>query len=117
IVDGAAPAEDPVPVRLKEAALRLFASRGLERVTIREIADAARVNSALLYHYFENKEQLYEQILTERVNTLTDRLSEANSLDLPPMARLEALSYAFLSHFRDEGTGGAFTMRELLGLG
>ncbi len=105
------------PERLRAAALELFASKGLANVTIREIADRAGVNSAVLYHYHESKEQLYEAILNDRMGVLQDRLAEANDPALGPVERITAICAAFLDHFYDEGTGGTFVLRELVGLG
>lgn len=46
-----------------EAALPLFASRGVEGTTTKQIAQAADVSEALLYKYFPSKESIYEQML------------------------------------------------------
>jgi len=42
-----------------EAAKGVFAEVGYDRATIRAIATAARVDPALIHHYFGNKEQLF----------------------------------------------------------
>lgn len=44
--------------RILETALRLFASRGYEETTMREIADEAECSPGLLYRYFASKEEL-----------------------------------------------------------
>ncbi len=44
---------------LASAALDLFAERNFASVTIKDIANAAEVNTALIYYYFENKEALF----------------------------------------------------------
>lgn len=41
-------------------ALDLFAERNFAAVTIKEIAKAADINAALLYYYFESKEDLFQ---------------------------------------------------------
>ena len=45
------------------AALDLFAQRGVSSVTIIDIAKALRVNTALIYYYFESKDDLFRACL------------------------------------------------------
>lgn len=45
------------------AALDLFSKRDVSTVTIKEIAAAANVNSALIYYYFDDKEHLFRAAL------------------------------------------------------
>ncbi|MHB8525116.1 MAG: TetR/AcrR family transcriptional regulator [Candidatus Acidiferrales bacterium] len=48
--------------RILAAAERIFAARGLAGARTEEIARAARVNKAMLYYYFQSKEQLYRAV-------------------------------------------------------
>jgi AcrR family transcriptional regulator len=48
---------------LLDAAERLFARRGFQSTTIKAIAGAAGVNTALLYYYFPDKQGLYHAVL------------------------------------------------------
>ncbi|CAM3144542.1 TetR family transcriptional regulator [Streptomyces albus] len=48
---------------LMSAASALFAERGYERTTVRDIAARARVNQALLFRYFGSKQALFEQVV------------------------------------------------------
>jgi AcrR family transcriptional regulator len=49
----------------------LFAASGYAAVTIKQIAAAASVNSALLYYYFTDKAALYEAVLERVVQTIS----------------------------------------------
>jgi len=49
--------------KLLDAATRLFAGRGYQSVSIREIALAAGVNSALVNYHFGSKQALFEEII------------------------------------------------------
>jgi AcrR family transcriptional regulator len=49
--------------KIMDAAVQLFDSQGFEATTIREIAQKAGVNSAMIGYYFENKKKLLEQIM------------------------------------------------------
>ncbi len=51
--------------RILETALTLFAERGTEGTTMRELARRAGVNVALAYHHFGSKRDLYRAVLQE----------------------------------------------------
>jgi AcrR family transcriptional regulator len=55
---------------LLEAALRRFAREGYAATTVRDIAEDAGVNVALIARYFESKEGLYATALREAVDEL-----------------------------------------------
>ena len=57
---------------IADTAARLFAERGYEQVTVREIARAAEVAEQTLYNYFPTKEQL----VTDREQQIQQRLSD-----------------------------------------
>lgn len=45
-----------------------FSRRGFEQVGVRDVADAAGVNAALVIRYFGTKEALFEQAVTQAVD-------------------------------------------------
>ncbi|HEY3272385.1 MAG TPA: TetR/AcrR family transcriptional regulator, partial [Methanocella sp.] len=49
--------------RILNVAIDLFAVKGFDAVSLREIADAAGVRKASLYYYFTTKDEILEQIL------------------------------------------------------
>jgi len=53
-------------------ALRLFAEVGYANATVKAIADAAGINPALLYYYYENKEALFIAALRYAINAALD---------------------------------------------
>ncbi|ATC64625.1 TetR family transcriptional regulator [Nibricoccus aquaticus] len=70
--------EVPVRDRLLRAATTLFARAGLDGTTVDEIVETAEVNKRMVYHYFGNKEQLYQEVLTEAYRGL--EVLEINTL-------------------------------------
>jgi AcrR family transcriptional regulator len=50
-------------LQLIDTALDVFAVKGLEAATIKDLSDAAGVAQGLLYHYFPSKEALLEAVL------------------------------------------------------
>ena len=53
-----------------EVAATLFASKGFEATSIREIGDAAGILSGSLYHHFKSKEEMLHDILKRFVDKL-----------------------------------------------
>src|SRR5215813_4115516 len=84
--------------RIRDAALTLFAERGIEASTIRDIAAAAGVSSGLVRHHFGSKEALRDACdayAFERMKQIGDeliaegRIAEAGLMaDLQPAVRL-----------------------------
>ena len=56
------------------AAGELFAAQGFSATTIKEIAGKAKVNSALLYYYFEDKEGLYRAVLAHLMGSVSQAI-------------------------------------------
>jgi AcrR family transcriptional regulator len=50
-------------LQLIDTALDVFAAKGLEAATVKDLSDAAGVAQGLLYHYFPSKEALLEAVL------------------------------------------------------
>ncbi len=53
--------------RVLDAAIELFAQRGIAATPLRAIAQGARVTPALLHYYFRSRDRLVETLLAERV--------------------------------------------------
>jgi TetR/AcrR family transcriptional regulator len=62
------PATDQARKRILLAALHEFSVHGLAGARTDTIADSAKVNKALLYYYFKNKEALYAAAFEEVLN-------------------------------------------------
>ncbi|MDV6014164.1 TetR/AcrR family transcriptional regulator [Haloechinothrix sp. LS1_15] len=69
---------------------RLFAERGFKSTTVRDIADAAGILSGSLYHHFDSKEQMVDEILTAFLDDLFGTYREIVAQDLGPRKTLEA---------------------------
>jgi TetR/AcrR family transcriptional regulator, mexJK operon transcriptional repressor len=51
-----------------DGALQVFASKGFEKATNKDIAQAAKIGSpGLIYHYFKDKRDLFQQVLEQRI--------------------------------------------------
>src|SRR5215472_2880281 len=79
-----------------QAASSEFAMEGLAGARMDAIAHAARVNKALLYYYFHDKDALYGAVLDQFFRPLFSRLSEVLDGSASPGEKI--LGYA-LAHF------------------
>ena len=62
----------------------LFAQKGYRATTVREIADAAGILSGSLYHHFDSKESIGDEILSSFINdVLADYRAAASSAESP----------------------------------
>jgi AcrR family transcriptional regulator len=57
---------------LVRIAAELFAERGYRATTVRHIGDAAGVLSGSLYHHFDSKETILDELLSSYLDTLLD---------------------------------------------
>lgn len=70
--------------RIRDAAIALFAERGIDGATIRDIALSAEVSSGLLRHHFGSKEGLRDacdEFATAQLTTMQVRFAEMQVLD------------------------------------
>jgi AcrR family transcriptional regulator len=79
--------------QLVDAALAVFAVKGVDGASIKDVAAAASVTPGLIYHYFSSKEALVIGVLEERGfvpqlrELLTDRADQPASVVLPELVR------------------------------
>ena len=71
------PALTEAEIRVRQAAVLLFAHRGYAATGIRDIARAAGITSATLYHYTASKEDLLVQIMVTGQRLLTRNARQA----------------------------------------
>jgi TetR/AcrR family transcriptional regulator len=88
--------------RILNVATREFANKGYEGAKTDDIADRARINKRMIYHYFSSKEQLYLAVL----EAAYDRARSAEQkLDLDRLEPLDSLmrfvEFTFDSFVRD----------------
>ena len=62
--------------KIIRASVKLFAEKGYKATTIREIAKLAQVNVALINYHFENKQNLYSQVVQDNWHWLDARMKE-----------------------------------------
>lgn len=91
--------EEPTDVRLLKEAARLFRKQGYARTSTRELAAAVGLQSASLYHYMSNKEDLLRSIIKQgydlmitsirAATDISEREDPARALELAIQAHLK----------------------------
>src|ERR1035438_712125 len=71
-----------------KAAVAEFAEYGIAGARTDAIARAARVNKALLYYYFKDKDSLYEAVLDHVFGGLRARVIPVLESELPPRQKM-----------------------------
>jgi TetR/AcrR family transcriptional regulator, cholesterol catabolism regulator len=88
-----------------ERAGGLFARKGVAPTTVREIGDAAGILSGSLYHHFDSKDAIAEEIVADYVDDLLSRYRRVKGrlADDPPrcLAGLLGASFQSLDSHRD----------------
>jgi AcrR family transcriptional regulator len=87
---------DDVKLKLINSARVLFAQKGYNAVGIREIAKKAKVNSSLISYYFEGKEGLYKEIVSNHLKEHLQLIGKTESLNISPR---EKIFQAVSDHF------------------
>lgn len=102
---GRRPGKQDTKQTILAAAREIFAERGYDAASIRQIASAAKVDPALVHHYFGTKEQLFVAVVQPPV----DPASFLPRVIAGPVDTLgERIVDAFLWGWEDPATEAAF---------
>ncbi|GAB4562883.1 MAG: TetR/AcrR family transcriptional regulator [Rhizobacter sp.] len=75
-------------------ATELFASKGYDGTSLRDIADAAGITKAALYYWFPEKEALFVRVVENRMGSLIRQVSLAIEQAADPIAKIRAFLHA-----------------------
>jgi AcrR family transcriptional regulator len=99
----------PPPTARREELLaiaaRLFAEKGFRATTVRDIADAAGILSGSLYHHFDSKESMVDEILSSFQEELFGQYDEILASDDDARTKLERavlVSFDAIDRHHDE---------------
>jgi TetR/AcrR family transcriptional regulator len=100
-----------------QAAVREFAHEGIAGARTDAIARAAKVNKALLYYYFKDKEALYGAVLDQVFGGLIACVGEVLSRDLPPREKIIAYAGAHFDYVASHPLYPRIVQGEMMGAG
>jgi AcrR family transcriptional regulator len=99
--------------RILATARTLFAARGYEATSIRDITRTAQVNLGAVTYHFGSKQALYEAVIASFVDPLRARFDAAVAADGSTLDRIERVVQAFFEHFRGQPEQPALMLHEL----
>jgi AcrR family transcriptional regulator len=85
-----------------DAAIRVFARQGFHSTRVSDIADEAGVAYGLVYHYFDSKEEVLNELFVERWSLLLAAIEEADAGDETPRAKLAAVAGFIVDSYSHE---------------
>lgn len=84
--------------QIMDGALSVFSTKGFEKATNKDIAQASGIGSpGLIYHYFKDKQDLFRTLVQERIPALQMILHGDEFMELPPYEALHLFGKAFLA--------------------
>jgi len=93
---------DPdTPTRILAAADELFGEIGYDGVSVRDIAERAGVNKALVFYHFGSKDELFARILDRYYTEHQAALERAFATDLPVRERLHRVIDAYVDYISE----------------
>ncbi|WP_428671810.1 TetR/AcrR family transcriptional regulator [Roseibium sp.] len=81
-------------------AANVFATQGMEKASMAQIAQEAGVSKSLLYHYYPSKGALIFAIIHSHLAILDEALEKADDPGLPAKERLQKLVMTVLDAYR-----------------
>lgn len=96
-----------------EVATRLFAERGYDGVSVRDICSALKVNSSIISYYFGAKKGLYQEVLRDALAARAEINAQAADDRLSPAEKLEAVFNAARQRQKSSPALTALLLREI----
>lgn len=86
--------DKPTVQKLVEAAIPLFALKGVSAVSVKELAEAAGVNVALISYYFGGKDNLYSFVLEQQLMLIGNTLKQIDAEETCPVMKIRRFASA-----------------------
>ena len=85
-----------------DAAIRTFARQGYHGTRVSDIADQAGVAYGLVYHYFKSKEQILNELFSERWSLLLKATEDADREGRTPREKLAGVAAFIIDSYRHD---------------
>jgi len=88
--------------QILDAAIRVFARQGFHACRVSDIADEAGVAYGLVYHYFKSKDEVLNELFTERWSLLLATIEEVDAQDIGAHEKLDAVARFIIDSYRHD---------------
>ena len=85
-----------------DAAIHVFADRGFHHCRVSDVADEAGVAYGLVYHYFGSKEEILNQLFSERWQLMLDAIGEIDRQEVPARDKLYLVASFIIDSYHHE---------------
>jgi len=113
--DSSRPDSGEMARHIASTAAKLFAERGYDATSVREIVEAAGVTKPTLYYHFRSKEGLAQALLTNPLQALQARMSKIGLEVEDPVAALGQILEAQFEFCREDPDRARFIFGLLFG--
>ena len=86
--------------QILDAAIHVFARQGFHSTRVSDIADEAGVAYGLVYHYFRSKDEVLNELFSERWSLLLAAIDETDANGANPRAKLQAVAAFIIDSYR-----------------
>ncbi len=101
LLDGTGPPPQPRMVQIFTEACRLFAERGFEGTSMRDIAEVCGISKPTLYHYFADKDAIVRPLMLGITRIIHDRVAARMHPRQTPLEQLRLFMVETASCFED----------------
>ena len=98
-------------IEIHQAALRLFAERGVTQVTVSDLAEAAGVARGTVYNNMETVESLFEDVATRLTTEMEGRIAVSSAGTEDPAQRVADGIRFFVRRAHEDPSWGRFLIR------
>ena len=88
--------------QILDAGVRVFARQGFHSCRVSDIADEAGVAYGLVYHYFKSKDQVLNELFTERWSLLLAAIDEVDGKPVSGREKLDEVARFIIDSYRHD---------------
>ena len=94
--------------QILNAALKIFATRGLGSTKVSDIASAAKISHGLVYQYFSSKDEIFETLVQEAMDSTEAAAEMCKKIPGSPSERIKYFLTMFINSLEEQMNNGEY---------